>query len=56
MTKLSEVTAEIHRLIDDQMKALQGKFTPPEAAKYKERHERIEQLLKLITNNHLERD
>ena len=55
MTKLSDVLAEVHRLIEEQVTALKGVLSPEQAPKYAERHKRIEELLEQIANDHLER-
>jgi hypothetical protein len=45
------ILAEIHRLIDEQMAALQRSFPPDECLKYMDRKKRIDALLERISRD-----
>jgi hypothetical protein len=49
--KKVEILAAIHRLIDEQMGSLNGKLTPHDAAQYRRRKQRTDQLLMRISLN-----
>jgi len=48
MKNVHELVSEIHRLIDEQMRTLEGKLTPEEAAHYTLRKQRIGALLRRL--------
>jgi hypothetical protein len=51
MRSSHELIAEIHKLIDEQMEALNGNLTPDEAVSYIARKERIQHLLNEIRDH-----
>lgn len=49
--KSNEILTEIHRLIDEQMQALQEKLSPEEVMRFVERRRRIQELLDQLDLN-----